>query len=180
MSVWARIGSLIGLLCVASMSQASAWEHEVNSHGVCIVHNEDMSWPFIVLGFYSDTSEIAIFNPDWKSIEDGREYSLDWNFSSGDEWALTFRGFVSDNGTVALKGSYSKATADEFMADFIKADSYQLIYNNTVLAEQSLAGSMKAYYRAIECRRAKDPFEGEGNRGNDPFKPSRSNDPFSS
>lgn len=139
-------------------SVASTWSHSVNDSGVCLIENEKIdSWPFVVIGLSSDNVEIAVYNPSWKSLDAGVSYDLEWEFSENDVWEMSFNGTETDN-SVVLKGTYTYEAGHKFLADFIKFDAYKIRYNNRVIAEQTLAGSMKSYYQAMECFREKDPF----------------------
>ena len=180
MTAFQRIAIAIFLSSVVTGAHAATWKHEVNANGVCIVHNQEMPWPFIVIALSNEVVRIAMFNPEWESIQAGREYTLNWEFSSGDSWTLKFDGSIDDDGTISLRGRYAQDKGTKFMEDFVKADSVRVLFNGNVVVDQSLAGSMLAYYRAIECRRAKDPFDGDSGKRSDPFKQSKARDPFAS
>lgn len=155
---------------------ASTWSHTVNSHGVCVIHNENLgNMPYIAIGLMSENVEIGVWDPDWKSLREGVKYEVDWIFSSDDIWNMNFTGHDVD-GDIVLRGVYENDAGHEFLLDLSKFDSYQISFKNKVIAEQTLAGSMKAYFQAMECLRKRDPFSDSDDSGNS--KESEIKDPF--
>lgn len=149
---------------------ANAWEIDTNDKGVCLLKSRSDDGSYLLLSSESsDRFQFLIANDAWKSLRVDESYDLVVRFDD-EEWELNMTGVGTDGGEVVLLGTYrDAATTEEFFNDFSMRNRMEVLYRGNLLTTRSLAGSMKGYFKLLECN---------GRAGNDPFADS-TNDPFS-
>lgn len=126
-----------------------------------------------------DSLYMLVGDPKWKSIEYGKNYSVQIKFGDEEKWSGDAAGFsfeppdnqpwlwvniVSDVDTMAL-----------FFAEFMQEQDIKLFYKDSSILHLSLKDSYKAGLKLFECQDAmntlnEDPFrESDGLKGDDPF-----------
>ena len=109
---------------------------------------------------------LEISNPKWKSIEPGQSYEITYIFDQRRSWT------GEDNGIE--NGLRSNNIKEEFVRDYARSSSLQIMFNGNEIDRFSLRGTRKATDAVKECFKQrikkKDPFTSD-----DPFA---SKDPF--
>jgi len=117
---------------------------------------------------------VYLYNSAWTSIEDGKSYPLTVQFGHSAPWNIDMNGQVVD-GDPALSFShdFGSKEAQNFMTEFMQANSMEWTYNGTSLGVLSLRGSSAALREAVNCTKSyldaagsSDPFSGSP----DPFR----------
>jgi hypothetical protein len=110
----------------------------------------------------------------WESIENGKTYDILIEFDSQGAWDVPSYG-IDVSGTKGLSFEVGNSL---FIEEMIERHQMEVSYNNEVIMEMSMKGSIAAFESLSECM---DTFGsdagGETNGGNDPFAESN-NDPF--
>lgn len=133
------------------------------------------------MGFYPIDDgfgwEILLENPNWRSIESGKEYSVTVKFGTRSPWSIEMEGQEWDD-SFALRSLNSIGDDVIELADEFKRSNKMIwSYEGTILQEFSLSGSSVAFDELIKCQQSvmdaqkSDPFLGSsGGIGNvDPF-----------
>lgn len=118
----------------------------------------------------------AVFgDPNWKSIEYGKKYSVEIKFGDEEPWSGDARGMSFDppENQPYLWISVKSGNASKFFDEFMEEKSVSLFYNGSVITNLSLKGSYTAGLELVKCQKAmdrnkKDPFSAPRN-SNDPF-----------
>ena len=129
--------------------------------------------------------ELLVFNVDWHSIEQDRDYPIELRMDDGAPWDLTMSGIRGD-GARGLGFYYPADTevAGGLMEELMGGSTVELWYRGTSLARLSLTGSARAYEEVVACTRsyrdavmatadpfaAADPFASAATSGGDPFR----------
>ncbi len=139
-------------------------------------------YTLIRIGFTSLDSNypayVAIGNPNWKSIEEGKDYEIIYQFDNMPSWRADATVWMSAEIPFLHTGFADVAFLDEL----IRKHSLSIFYQNRTVATLSLSGSAAAARELALCQQArarptapapssKDPFQGTSTSPNakDPF-----------
>jgi protein TonB len=124
----------------------------------------------VVLIRYYHGDNIAYFtvtNPAWETIENGRSYPVQMQFSNGEEFTDTQAvGVRVDDATGRLTGVTLRLDANDFLPDFAGSARVSLTMDNHLLTRLNLSGTRAVIQRLITCsiaswrRYPPDPFAG--------------------
>lgn len=129
-------------------------------------------------GFY-----IMIGNPDWKSVEAGKQYSLKIQFGKRSPWNGTAVGVDLGDITVLSLRINENESMGSFFNEFMEELYIDFWFNEKSIAKLSLKGSYKAGLELLKCqktlneindkkspfRNPKDPFNENKPANPDPF-----------
>ena len=115
-------------------------------------------------------------DPDWRSIEFGKNYDLEVQFGDESAWSGTAQGFSFDppeNQPFLQLEADSDAGAD-FVLEFMQEQFVKVNYQGKEILHLSLEGSFQAGLQLLECQQSVDKWE------RDPFQeaPATNEDPF--
>lgn len=133
------------------------------------------------MGFYETEDsvgwEILIENPNWRSIEEDKEYSVGVKFGSRDPWAINMTGQEWDDSFALRTLNSINDDVLDFADEFRRSNRMVWSYEGTILQEFSLSGSSLALDELFRCQQSvmdaqrADPFLGSSgsDRSVDPF-----------
>jgi hypothetical protein len=131
------------------------------------------------LGWSPDDDEayLMVGNSKWGSIEAGKDYDIQIRMDRDSPWYATATG-VNFDGLPLLMAETDKPN---FLIDFAKKNTLQVVYGGSTIATLSLSGTYAAITEMLNCQNQVDKI-GVGNRSTvDPFagnRSSNSSDPF--
>lgn len=120
---------------------------------------------------------VVIGNPDWRSLEVGKQYDLTFEFEGEVPWNGTFRAMKLGEATF-LSASFSDA---KFLREFAGRTALTISYNGKVITRLPLTGSYAAMKSLIQCQDKVDAISAPASTHSDPFSgdsPRRASDPF--
>lgn len=111
--------------------------------------------------------EILVYNPDWRSIEQDREYDITLQAGDASGWDLTMYGIRADDER-GLAAYYPADTdvAGGLVDDLIKHPAVEMWYRDRSLGRLTLAGFGGAFEEVVSCTHS---HRGTVVRGPDPF-----------
>ncbi len=123
---------------------------------------------------------VILHDPDWKSIEEGKEYDISLRFDERKGWAWTAQGTRLSDGEVVL---YGGATSSDFFSELARSHVLFATYKRQVIASLQLKGSFAASRELLKCHDAMKATGATGRKARrDPFAsetaPRRVRDPF--
>jgi hypothetical protein len=118
------------------------------------------------LGFSPDDAEayLMVGNPKWASIEEGKDYDVQFKMDRDTPWYATATG-VNVDGLPLLMATTDKPN---FLIDFAKKKNLQVVYQSQTVASLSLSGTFAAISEMTKCQTQVDKF-GIPGRSKDPF-----------
>jgi hypothetical protein len=134
------------------------------------------------IGFWNgdsrDLAYVAVGNPNWKSIEEGKDYEITYQFDNLPPWRASAAVWMS-SGVPFLHTTVNDVG---FFDELIRKHSLSIFYQGRTVATLSLSGSAAASRELALCQQAhtrptapapapKDPFQGTSTSPNakDPF-----------
>ena len=138
---------------------------------------------FFRIGFKASEKDFGGYmlfgNPDWASLEVGKEYSLTYKFDNEAPWegqAVAFK-FSKEDKVTFLWQEFSDTT---LFKEYMRKNKLRIDYNGKQIELLQLKGSYAAFAEVIKCQKVmnsakrksndtKDPFARKSNVGNDPF-----------
>lgn len=128
------------------------------------------------LGFdnTNDAVFIVVGNPNWQSIEDGKEYDIKVRMDRASPWLATATGGRLDGLPVLV----AYTTESNFVVEFMRKREIRVEYEGVEIANLSLRGSSAAIQEMVRCqdemdangpRQVSDPFAKGTNKSSDPF-----------
>lgn len=133
------------------------WESTVNNNDTCIISELSGEVGVVMSHYPSSHFELALASQNWKSLIHDREYTIDIEFDQKGAWEMPMTAEASGDLKV-LKGYFDDNKGVDFFKEFTLSDSMYAGYKGKTLVTKSLAGSMKAYYRMMECVNGQDPL----------------------
>lgn len=132
----------------------------------------------------SDNSVYLLLgDPNWESIEYGKNYPVKLTFGDETPWTADAAGFSfdppQDQPFLSITVSTEGDSLYTFVSEFMQESNFQLYYNDKSIQNLALRGSYKAALKLFECQKAANSLLDE----QDPFEapPARTvDDPFSS
>lgn len=123
------------------------------------------------IGFWNgdsrDLAYVAVGNPNWKSIEEGKDYEITYQFDNLPPWRASAAVWISSG------VPFLHTTVDDvgFFDELIRKHSLSIFYQGRTVAKLSLSGSAAASRELALCQQAhtrptapapapKDPFQG--------------------
>lgn len=191
----ALLATMIMLLTLAgpALAQSDAplwkevgdWQIRVDTslgHGCFAVSRYESGTTFRI-GFDMEARKayLIVGNDAWKSLENGKEYSLIFRFDNETPWKGAATGFAFDqDGPRFLMAQISDS---EFFSEFARKNRVSITYRRTEIARLSLRGSRRALNEMFSCQHAmsrtreqavqskRDPFKRGSHRpASDPFR----------
>ena len=138
---------------------------------------------FFRIGFNASEKEFGGYmlfgNPDWSSLEVGKEYSLTYKFDNEAPWkgdAFAFK-FSEEDKITFLWQDFSDTN---LFKEYMRKNKLRIDYNSKQIELLQLKGSYGAFEEVIKCQKVmnntkrksngpKDPFAKQSNARNDPF-----------
>ena len=121
------------------------------------------------LGFQPKGSKfpayLALGNNDWKSIEAGKEYSLQLHMGNKPQWDAPATG-MNLSGMPTLIVNFSDIS---FISEFVRQHTFKAMFNGSLIAHLSLKGSARASQELVNCQEAVDKLGDTKNNQKDPF-----------
>jgi hypothetical protein len=148
----------------------------------CFIMAEYEQGSVLRIGFdpSSDGAYLLITNERWRSIEQGKEYTLVLQFDDKDPWEASAQGFKFENSPYPFL--YTPFSEAGFFKEFMRSHELTIEYRRERIASLSLRGSFAATREMVNCQRQIDETRStRQTRRNDPFAPrarGASNDPF--
>lgn len=123
---------------------------------------------------------VILGDPEWKSIEEGKEYNISLRFDDRKGWAWTALGTKMTDGSIVL---YGQATSSDFFSELARSHILFAIYKRQVIARLQLKGSFAASRELLKCHDAMKAAGATGRKASrDPFAsdaaPRKVRDPF--
>lgn len=178
------------LLCGQAMAESSLWKSVgpwdvrfyPDDRGCSAVTQYEGGTAFFI-GFSEHENgigfEVIIFNENWKSIEDGKDYDIEVKFGNESPWDLNMTGIEDSDGIPGLKfwNSEDSDNVARFVDEFQRKLSMEWRYQGTSLGRFALRGSRAAFDEVLKCQNS---FK-NATSDNDPFsttQPRNKPDPF--
>tara|TARA_R110002126_G_scaffold12078_2_gene52866 strand:+ start:584 stop:1171 length:588 start_codon:yes stop_codon:yes gene_type:complete len=187
------VASSLTLVCSSSLASedvtpydtVAGWKIVTDNtlNGGCFVLAEYKGGTILRVGIDNSDPEsksvYAIFgDPEWKSIEYGKEYEVQIQFGNEEKWSGEAEGMSFDppenQSMLWIEINNQDDAAVLFFEEFMQESTVELFYNESSIALLKLKDSYAAGLKLAECQKAAD------NANKDPFsQPTDSNDPFS-
>lgn len=124
---------------------------------------------------------ILIADPDWASLEDGKDYPLEIQFDKKPLWSGDASGFRF-SGVVALLMAIPTKQVD-FFSEFARSHTIYISYKGKTVANLNLKGSYAAIQELLRCQKNMQAIKSaDTERTSDPFATrqtsTRQKDPF--
>jgi hypothetical protein len=118
---------------------------------------------------------IIIGNEAWRSIEVGKEYSLEIRFGNAAPWFADATAIRMVNSVVLI----FSFTGPDLAVEFMRKQNVEIRYQGALVSNVNLKGSYAAFLEVIRCQDALDGRQAE-RPAPDPFDTTRQdvNDPF--
>lgn len=95
-----------------------------------------------------DTFFLALTNPDWASIENGKSYSLRFSFVGAGRWQGKFDGLTRGG----EKGVIASGLKEGFVVSLIRSPGVAVSLGQNTFAKLSLQGSPAAFAAIMKCQ----------------------------
>lgn len=126
-----------------------------------------------------DTVYVIFGNPDWKSIEYGKNYDVEIQFGNETEWSGTAKGIsfkAPENQPYLAVTIATEDAVVNFIREYMSEKWVEFFYDGNSIDKLTLEGSYAAGMKILECQKnmrsndhnSKDPFAHPGS-SNDPF-----------
>ncbi|MCY4320615.1 MAG: hypothetical protein OXE76_15895 [Alphaproteobacteria bacterium] len=147
----------------------------------CFVIGDFTQGTSIRLGFnfHDDNAEFYILfgNAKWRSIEYGKNYSVQLQFGEKPKWEGNAQGFSFDppESQSFLELTIVKNQVGELIKEFMQEKNLTLDYNKKEILRLSLKNSFNAGLKLFECQQSminenQDPFRDTAPKTGDPFR----------
>lgn len=157
------------LLLLSPYALADRWSFSETDSGRCVISNEDLPWPLILIQVDPNQLVLWLYDPDWKSLKEDVEYEITWDLANDGGWGIDMDGVGTDSGNVGLISRFNRdEDTESFLTEFATGSNLVITYKGNELANQPLTGSMEAYFAALACAKTVDPFADSS--PSDPFK----------
>lgn len=151
--------------------EVGAWEVRVDTslgHG-CFAWSAYENGTIFRIGFNAESRRayLVVGNETWKSLENGKEYALTFQFDNETPWEGNATGFAKENGSRAL---FAYISDSKFFSEFARKNQISIKYRRTEIARLSLRGSQRALAEMLSCQQAMTSAREHGTHSNsDPF-----------
>jgi hypothetical protein len=176
---------------VPAFAQTAAWKEDVKGWFIGVDRSVNdgcfMQSPFegggvMRVGF--DPSQDVIFvligDDDWRSLEIGKLYPIEFQFGQRSPWTVEAGVFSWEDGDQALQFTvpFGDSRAEAFVNELQQTQNIRVRYEGREIINLSLRGSSAAMQETINCQAnmigtgggGSDPFNSNGNGSSDPFQ----------
>ena len=133
------------------LGEVRGWNVGVNTDvGACLATARYQDQTAVWFGFIEGNKAFfGLSNPNWRSIDAGKQYKLQILAHGGGRWLGDFHGLdLGDE--KSLIATHLKVN---FMTDLARAGGLEVIFQNKSIARLSLSGSMAALDAVVDCQK---------------------------
>lgn len=150
-------------------------DRTLNDGCFAIAYYEGGSVFRIGLNMIDRSGYVVVGNTNWKSLEEGKEYDIRFQFGNEEPWDAVAEVFAGKN-------LMARFEDPDFLHEFAKKHTVRVFYRNKEIAGLKLKGSYKALREVLSCQEAITEASNSGpDKRRDPFRPDRvspATDPF--
>jgi len=104
---------------------------------------------------------LALTNPNWQSVEPGKQYLLRFSALGGGRWQGKFVGVARED----EKGVVSGGLKEKFVGDIVGSSGVAVSLGDKIVARLSLQGSAAAMSSVVQCQADRDGRAPNGSPG---------------
>ncbi len=105
------------------------------------------------IGLDDDEVYLALTNPNWQSIQEGKQYRIRIASLAGTRWQGNFYGISRSQ----EKGVISGGLKEEFVKEVIRTPGIAVYLGSTLIAKLNLDGSPAAFGAMLDCHSSRNP-----------------------